>query len=163
MFLTSVVHLQESSYAVCCDLVCLNVMNKINHRTLCILLDYIYIAKWYTVHTISCSGSFPSRNANQPASQLNQPTKNKDLCPRYFTPLLRTKRMNWIWKRFPINFNMDWDYANGSDILAKGVCVYMLTTADVLLLLLLLVEEGSHLAIRSSWRKTLFLEVCLGG
>jgi hypothetical protein len=55
---------------------------------------------------------------------------------------------------------MDWDYANGSDILAKGVCVYMLTTADVLLLL---VEEGSHLAIRSSWRKTLFLEVCLGG
>ena len=31
----------------------LNVMNKINHQILCILLDYIYIAKWYTVHTIS--------------------------------------------------------------------------------------------------------------
>ena len=31
----------------------LKVMNKINHQTLCILLDYRYIAKWYTVHTIS--------------------------------------------------------------------------------------------------------------
>ena len=30
-----------------------NVMNKINHQILCTLLDYIYIAKWYTVHTIS--------------------------------------------------------------------------------------------------------------
>ena len=30
----------------------LNVMNKINHQTLCILLDYRYIAKWYTVHTL---------------------------------------------------------------------------------------------------------------
>ena len=63
MFRTSVVHLQERSYAVCCNLVCLdtsccyegegrtgchqffllNVMNKINHQILCILLDYIYI------------------------------------------------------------------------------------------------------------------------
>ena len=33
------------------------VMNKLNHKTLCILLDYIYIARWYTVHTIS---SFPT-------------------------------------------------------------------------------------------------------
>ena len=31
----------------------LNVMNKINHQILCILLDYIYIGKWYTVHTLS--------------------------------------------------------------------------------------------------------------
>ena len=31
----------------------LNVMNKINHQILCILLDYGHIAKWYTVHTIS--------------------------------------------------------------------------------------------------------------
>ena len=31
----------------------LNVMNKINHQILCILFDYIYIAKWYTVHTVS--------------------------------------------------------------------------------------------------------------
>ena len=102
MFRTSVVHLQERSYAVCCNLVCLdtlwgwrkncsssftlittgrietyqiatysirtllkmdywspkhvvllNVMNKINHQILCILLDYRYIAKWYTVRTIS--------------------------------------------------------------------------------------------------------------
>ena len=95
MFRTSVVHLQERSYAVCCNLVCLdtscssftlittgrietyqtatytirtllkmdywspkhvellNVMNKINHQILRILLDYRYIAKWYTVHTIS--------------------------------------------------------------------------------------------------------------
>ena len=30
----------------------LNVMNKINHQILCIL-DYIHIAKWYTVHAIS--------------------------------------------------------------------------------------------------------------
>ena len=30
----------------------LNVMNKINHQILCILLDYRCIAKWYTVHTI---------------------------------------------------------------------------------------------------------------
>ena len=28
-------------------------MNKINHQILCILLDYMYIAKWCTVHTIS--------------------------------------------------------------------------------------------------------------
>ena len=104
MFWTSIVHLQERSYAVCCNLVCLdtlwgwrkncsssftltttgrietyqiatysirtllkmdywipkhvellNVMNKINHQILCILLDYRYIAKWYTVHTISNS------------------------------------------------------------------------------------------------------------
>ena len=94
MFRTSIVHLQERSYAVCCNLVCLdtlwgwrkncsssftlittgrietyqiatysirtllrmeywspkhvellNVMNKINHQILCILLDYIYIVK----------------------------------------------------------------------------------------------------------------------
>ena len=32
---------------------CYNVMNKINHQILCILLDYIHIAKWYTAHTIS--------------------------------------------------------------------------------------------------------------
>ena len=94
MFRTSIVHLQERSYAVCCNLVCpvvmrvkkelqssssftlitighietyqiatysirtilkmdywspkhvelLNVMNKINHQILCILLDYIYNA-----------------------------------------------------------------------------------------------------------------------
>ena len=31
----------------------LNVMNKINHQILCILLGYTYIAKWYTVHIIS--------------------------------------------------------------------------------------------------------------
>ena len=30
-----------------------NVTNKINHQILCILLDYRYIAKWYTVHTTS--------------------------------------------------------------------------------------------------------------
>ena len=29
-----------------------NVMNKINHQMLFILLDYIYIEKWYTVHKI---------------------------------------------------------------------------------------------------------------
>ena len=31
----------------------LNVMNEISQQILCILLDYGYIAKWYTVHTIS--------------------------------------------------------------------------------------------------------------
>ena len=31
----------------------LNVMNKINHQILCILLGYTYIAKLYTVHTVS--------------------------------------------------------------------------------------------------------------
>ena len=36
----------------------LNVMNKINHQILCILLDYRYIAKWYTVHTISSCISY---------------------------------------------------------------------------------------------------------
>ena len=30
-----------------------NVINKINHQILCILLDYRYTAKWYTVYTIS--------------------------------------------------------------------------------------------------------------
>ena len=30
-----------------------SVMNKLNHKTLCIWLVYIYIARWYTVHTIS--------------------------------------------------------------------------------------------------------------
>ena len=91
MFRTPILHLQERSYAVCCNLVCLdtsccyegegrtahqiatynirtllkmdywspkhvellNVMNKINHQILCILLDYRHIAKWYTVHTVS--------------------------------------------------------------------------------------------------------------
>ena len=92
MFRTSIVHLQERSYVVCCNLVCLhtsccegttgsietyqiatysirtllkmdywstkhvellNVRSKINHQIFCISLDYIYIAKWYTVHTIS--------------------------------------------------------------------------------------------------------------
>ena len=112
MFRTSIVHLQERSYTVCCNLLCLdtlwgwrkncsssftlittglietyqittytirtllkmdywspkyvellNVMNKINHQISCILLDYRYIIKWYTVHTISnyqlilCEGS----------------------------------------------------------------------------------------------------------
>ena len=28
-------------------------MNKLNHKTFCILSDYIYITRWYTVHTIS--------------------------------------------------------------------------------------------------------------
>jgi hypothetical protein len=32
----------------------LKVMNKINHKILCILLYYIYIARWYTVPTIPC-------------------------------------------------------------------------------------------------------------
>ena len=60
MFRTSIVHLQERSYAVCCNLIrpvvmrvkeelqfceLLNVMNKTDHQILCILLDYIYIAK----------------------------------------------------------------------------------------------------------------------
>ena len=35
----------------------LNVKNKINHQISCTLLDYVYIAKWYTVHTIS---NYPS-------------------------------------------------------------------------------------------------------
>jgi hypothetical protein len=30
-------------------------MNKINHQISPILLDYIYIAKWYKVHTVSNS------------------------------------------------------------------------------------------------------------
>ena len=58
MFRTSIVHLQERSYAVCCSLVCIDrsccyegegrtVMNKINHQTLCILLDYRYIRKLF--------------------------------------------------------------------------------------------------------------------
>ena len=55
MFRISIFHLQERSYAVCCNLVCLdtsccyegegitalNGMNKINHQILCILLHYI--------------------------------------------------------------------------------------------------------------------------
>ena len=57
MFRTSIVHLQRRSYAVCCNLVCLdtsccyesegrtvellNVMNKINHQILRILMVYI--------------------------------------------------------------------------------------------------------------------------
>ena len=32
-----------------------SVMNKLNHKTLCILFDYIYIARWYTVPTVSSS------------------------------------------------------------------------------------------------------------
>ena len=32
-----------------------NVMNKLNHKSLCILLDHIYIVRWYTIHTISLS------------------------------------------------------------------------------------------------------------
>ena len=59
IFQTSIVHLHEHSYALCCNLVyldtsccyegeeehvkLLNVINKINHQILCILLDYIYI------------------------------------------------------------------------------------------------------------------------
>ena len=118
MFRTSIVHLQERSYAVCCNLVCLdtsccyencsssftlittghtkfatysirtllkmdywspkhvellNVMNKINHQILCILLDYEYIAKWSTVHTISN----PSRITS--TTTLRQPTASQDL------------------------------------------------------------------------------------
>ena len=30
-----------------------NVMNRLDHKTLCIWLDYRYTARWYTVHTIS--------------------------------------------------------------------------------------------------------------
>ena len=83
MFRASIVHLQERSYAVCCDLVCLdtsccyemddwspkhvellNVMNKISHQILYILLDYLYIAKWYTVHTISNNPVSREKNKN---------------------------------------------------------------------------------------------------
>jgi hypothetical protein len=60
---------------------------------------------------------------------------------------------------------MDWDYANGSGILAEGVCVHTLTTADVLLLLVVVVVvvvEGYHLEVRSR-RKTLSLRYVWGG
>ena len=79
MFRTSIIHLQERFQAVCCkfgmwyfayysirpDVMRLyeehspkyvkppSVMSKLNHKSLCILLDYMYIARCYTVRTIS--------------------------------------------------------------------------------------------------------------
>ena len=59
----------------------LNVTNKINHQILCILLDYRYIAKWYTDRTISKQLHTAYTTAHQPTQFLCH-TVTFPLCPK---------------------------------------------------------------------------------
>ena len=74
----------------------LNVMNKINHQILCILLDYVYIAKWYTVHTISNWRNICLIDYSVPtATMQRQPdaTWHSYLCPLFcFSDVTKANR-----------------------------------------------------------------------
>ena len=78
----------------------LNVVNKINHQILCILFDYIYIAKWYTVHKISIYQIFQNTISHIPllldSTHLLQETQNICRSFRSLKPAVRLSNISVI-------------------------------------------------------------------
>ena len=72
-----------------------SVTNKLNHKTLCILLVYIYITRWYTVHTIS--RSVLSSHCTIPTTARSESRAIKDSIQRHFVskPAISCHTMQW--------------------------------------------------------------------
>ena len=105
----SIITLLKMSYWSPKHVELLNVMNKINHQILCILLDYRYTAKWYTVNTISNKIINIRKNIiNNPIKQsfetvqnfLYWPTAINDFCSLNIFYYIRCKCLNCIRRLF---------------------------------------------------------------
>ena len=77
----------------------LNVMNNINHQMMCVLLDYIYIAKWYTVHTKSNSKNSDNfKTIQEEASTKPSPVSTHTHAPWEIYVEHILVQVPWLWE-----------------------------------------------------------------